>query len=691
MLPTSSSTTNQSVCPAQLPYTWNGQTYNGAGTYSVTLTGSNGCDSVATLVLVINTVLTSTTNVSVCPSQLPYHWNGQVYDTNGSYSVTLSNSNGCDSIATLVLTILPESSSTTSVNICSTALPYVWNSQTYNSSGSYSITLTGSNGCDSVATLILVVLPTTGSQTNVSVCSNQLPYIWNSQSYNAGGNYTVTLTGSNGCDSIPRLTLTVLTVRTSLTTASVCTNQLPYIWNSNSYNNSGTYSVTLTGSNGCDSIARLQLTVNPVVNSSSTVSTCNNQLPYIWNGQSYNSTGTYSVTLTSQAGCDSVATLHLTVNNTSISTTALTVCSSQLPVNWNGQSYNSSGSYTVTLTNSAGCDSLATLNLTVNQTPGAPTVTSPVNYCQYQPAAPLTASGTNTIYWYTSLTGGNGSTTAPTPSTSTTGTTTYYVGQTNNGCPSPRVPVTVVVQPKPALGADKIVRICYGGTADLTNLYNTSTLSNNTWLHNLVPVNDPSSVNQEGLYYLIGSNTAGCSDTAIVNLIMLPPVIANAGPDADAEYNYPYQLQGSGGSEYLWNPGRPLLNNQSIPNPLATLTETTTFVLTVKNELGCSDTDTVTLRVLRGPTFYVPTAFTPNGDGLNDIFRPTYVGIQKLEYFMIFNRFGELVYESHDLNKGWDGTYKGIPQPIDNYVWHIRGIDRKGELKILKGNVVLIR
>ena len=58
---------------------------------------------------------------------------------------------------------------------------------------------------------------------------------------------------------------------------------------------------------------------------------------------------------------------------------------------------------------------------------------------------------------------------------------------------------------------------------------------------------------------------------------------------------------------------------------------------------------------------------------------------------MIFNRFGELVYESHDLNKGWDGTYKGIPQPIDNYVWHIRGIDRKGELKILKGNVVLIR
>ena len=111
----------------------------------------------------------------------------------------------------------------------------------------------------------------------------------------------------------------------------------------------------------------------------------------------------------------------------------------------------------------------------------------------------------------------------------------------------------------------------------------------------------------------------------------------------------------------------------------------------VMDEIGCIDLDTVKLRVLKGPTFYVPTAFTPNGDGLNDTFGPTAVGIQSLDFFRIFNRFGELVFETNDLRKAWDGTYKGVKQPIDNYVWVVKGIDREGILKSLKGNVVLIR
>ena len=76
------------------------------------------------------------------------------------------------------------------------------------------------------------------------------------------------------------------------------------------------------------------------------------------------------------------------------------------------------------------------------------------------------------------------------------------------------------------------------------------------------------------------------------------------------------------------------------------------------------DFDTVNIRVFKGPTFYVPTAFTPNGDGLNDIFRPTAVGIASMEYFRVFNRYGELVYETSDITKGWDGTYKGVKQNI---------------------------
>ena len=121
------------------------------------------------------------------------------------------------------------------------------------------------------------------------------------------------------------------------------------------------------------------------------------------------------------------------------------------------------------------------------------------------------------------------------------------------------------------------------------------------------------------------------------------------------------------------------------------LTDDATFVLLVKDEIGCSDTDTVHLRVLKGPTFYVPSAFTPNGDGMNDTFRPTAVGIARLDFFRVFNRYGELVYETSTLGHGWDGIYKGIRQNTANFVWMIKGTDRFGREKTMKGNVVLIR
>ena len=360
--------------PLNCLYNWNGQTYNGAGTYSVTLTGSNGCDSVATLNLTILPTTTSTTNQNVCPTQLPYNWNGQTYNGAGTYSVTLTGSNGCDSVATLNLTLLPTTTSTTNQSVCPTQLPYTWNGQTYNGAGTYSVTLTGSNGCDSVATLNLTILPTTTSTTNQSVCPTQLPYTWNGQTYNGAGTYSVTLTGSNGCDSVATLNLTLLPTTTSTTNQSVCPTQLPYTWNGQTYNGAGTYSVTLTGSNGCDSVATLNLTLLPTTTSTTNQNVCPTQLPYTWNGQTYNGAGTYSVTLTGSNGCDSVATLNLTLLPTTTSTTNQSVCPTQLPYTWNGQTYNGAGTYSVTLTGSNGCDSVATLILAL-----LPTTTSTTN------------------------------------------------------------------------------------------------------------------------------------------------------------------------------------------------------------------------------------------------------------------------------------------------------------------------
>src|SRR5690606_4289645 len=164
-------------------------TFDAAGTYDVTLTSSAGCDSIATLVLTVNDVLTSTTNVSSCTSQLPYAWNGQTFDAAGTYDVTLPTSAGCDSVATLVLTVNDVLTSTTNISICTSQLPYTWNGQTFDAAGTYDLTLISSAGCDSIATLVLIVNDVLTSTTEVTICENELPYTWNGETFDVAGTY----------------------------------------------------------------------------------------------------------------------------------------------------------------------------------------------------------------------------------------------------------------------------------------------------------------------------------------------------------------------------------------------------------------------------------------------------------------------------------------------------------------------
>src|SRR6476469_6927617 len=150
--------------------------YLTTGTYTFTTTNAAGCDSVATLNLAINSTTTSTTDVTVCPAQLPYNWNGTDYSSPGTYTFTTTNAAGCDSVATLNLAINSTTTSTTDVTICPNQLPYNWNGADYTAAGTYTFSTTNAAGCDSVATLRLTISSTTTSKTDVTVCPNQLPY-----------------------------------------------------------------------------------------------------------------------------------------------------------------------------------------------------------------------------------------------------------------------------------------------------------------------------------------------------------------------------------------------------------------------------------------------------------------------------------------------------------------------------------
>ncbi len=88
---------------------------------------------------------------------------------------------------------------------------------------------------------------------------------------------------------------------------------------------------------------------------------------------------------------------------------------------------------------------------------------------------------------------------------------------------------------------------------------------------------------------------------------------------------------------------------------------------------------------------YVPKVFTPNGDGVNDILKPILVGISTFHYFSVYNRWGNLLFTTEDPNAGWDGRVKGVPQPVETYLWMAEGIDNSGKKIVQKGMVSLIR
>jgi gliding motility-associated-like protein len=142
--------------------------------------------------------------------------------------------------------------------------------------------------------------------------------------------------------------------------------------------------------------------------------------------------------------------------------------------------------------------------------------------------------------------------------------------------------------------------------------------------------------------------------------------------------------------QYLWVPSLGL-SDPLIAEPVLESTTDTIYYVMIKNKFGCELTDSIRVKYYTGPDIYVPNAFSPNQDGKNDIFKPIPVGISTMSYFRVFDRYGQLVFETRTPNQGWDGNIHGLPSPEGAYVWEVAGTDLNGKLVMKKGTVVLIR
>jgi gliding motility-associated-like protein len=144
------------------------------------------------------------------------------------------------------------------------------------------------------------------------------------------------------------------------------------------------------------------------------------------------------------------------------------------------------------------------------------------------------------------------------------------------------------------------------------------------------------------------------------------------------------------GSEILWMPSSGL-NNPNISNPVFNYDRNVEFIIKVRDLSGCPTFDTLLVRVFEEADIRVPTAFSPNGDGHNDYLDYFLIGIEKFKRFLVFNRWGQLLFETKDPKQRWDGTFNGKKQPLETYVWLAEGENSKGITIFRRGQTILLR
>ncbi|HEU0064923.1 MAG TPA: T9SS type B sorting domain-containing protein, partial [Flavisolibacter sp.] len=354
-----------------------------------------------------------------------------------------------------------------------------------------------------------------------------------------------------------------------------------------------------------------------------------------------------------------------------------------------------SGTYTASVKDKAGC--LTTQNVLIDIVDnlilyenGSTTI------CEGDHTTITTNSNADSYSWIpnTSISDPH----AKNPSVTPHSTTSYIVTASLGVC-SRKDSVIITVLSAPIVNAPNDTTLCYGQSVQLfasgAQFYYWSP---SLWL-NVANQSDPvvQQPQKTVTYSVTGTDNNGCSSLqpANVTVIVTPPAKIFAGNDTSIAIHQPLQLKAidvnnSRFLQYTWTPATGL-SNPDIPNPIATPSKDTKYYLQAVTSAGCIGLDTINVKVFNQANIWVPNAFTPNGDGLNDKLHPVLVGIKSLLYFRVFDRWGNITYQTASDHDGWDGTNKGINKPSDTYVWIAEGIDYLGNKIFRKGAVTLIR
>lgn len=275
--------------------------------------------------------------------------------------------------------------------------------------------------------------------------------------------------------------------------------------------------------------------------------------------------------------------------------------------------------------------------------------------------------------------------------------TIRHAALSNGNCSSDTVEQTLTIEDKPSASFN-FTKDCGSPTVSFTDNSNINFGNIISWNWNFgdgntTTIQHPAhtyTTYQDFSVSLTVKTANGCTAPVYSETIRVNNLYVFAGNDTVAYKGQPLQLAAAGTGIFTWSPVIGL-NNSSIANPVATLQNDQTYILRLTANDGCIKYDTINIKVYERPEIYVPGGFTPNADGKNDFLGPICFGIKKLHYFSVYNRWGQLVFTTKDINGRWDGLLQGTKQNTATFVWMVQGESYDGRIITRKGTSTLIR
>lgn len=525
--------------------------------------------------------------------------------------------------------------------------------------------------------------------------------------------YTVTTslaTSPGVCPTTDQVNVTVYPQFNSTLNVAICEGD-SYLFNGQNLTSAGTYQANLLSVNGCDSIVNLNLSVNPVSSSILDTSICQGTV-LTMNGQNLQNSGQYLLAFQNQYGCDSIVTVNLsilplpalssTLDTICSSDTALLIPSGSITYTWSPligfvdsqgvltAQLQASTTFLLTGTDGNNCANSLSVPVIVNQLPQIQLLSNQSQYCQGD-VVNLNASGGITYSW--NEFSGNGNAQSFTAQVSSM----YFVtGIDANSCSSSDS-ISIVVNPNPNLTISPNQEICEGETAAIS----VSGANSYQWSPQGSGSQSYFTPNSTTVYTVIGTEINNCSSDIITTITVHPKPTASftANPlitTSDAP-QITFSNNSIGADLQVFSTGDGTVLDQLVTQLEYTYPFSEASYLAslwVQNQFGCSDSTTLVIQIKGDEIFYVPNTFTPDGDEHNHIFYPIFTsGFDPANFQMeIYNRWGELIYESLNAEKGWDGFFNGSKCPDGTYAWKITyKIPELDEYKIATGHVNLIR